>query len=516
MSPRDHIPVVIEDFNGLYRRGAADECPLDHFTDLNNVVFVPGGVKTRDGIEPFQDVVTPLGNVLRLYNYTMQTGDTLLVLVDGGDIYHVVDETTVHGPILSITGMTDFGFTQVVGRAFITPFNSTTITGGDTNEIGLEDEFLYVYKGDGTTARKAAGLPPIATAIIASIGGGTYNDLGIHIFAVVYETDTGYLTSLGPIDNITDKNPLFSYVTQVAENVGYTISNIPVSPDTFVTKRHIVATKAIPASVFNGDLDGYQFFFVPGGTIEDNVTTIKALSFYDIDLLEDASHLVDNFHEIPAGVALNTYNNRLVLTTEFDNISLVRVSAPGEPEAFDQVDGLVVIPLDGTPITNAQEFRDILYIFKKSGTWAVADNGDEPTTWVPIQVDAGIGCPVHGLATILDSGTVNTDYMLVASYSGLFLFNGTYFRPEASYKIQDLWFSLERINYRKIQMVIDTIKEMAYILIPDGRILFADFSEALTPLQLKWGIWQFKYRMTTICMTRIDLLIMAHNGELYS
>lgn len=496
---RDHAPVVIEEFKGLWKRGDADEAPIDHFTDCENVKYIPGGVTVRDGIDPFQDQLTHLGNVLRIYNYTLQTGDTLLVLVEGGDIYHVVSDTVTHGPILSIPAMTDFGFVPIAGRAYITPFNSTAITGGDTNEIGLQNNFLYVYKGDGTAARKAAGPPPSGSALVATFGASGFSDLGLHIFAVVYETDTGFLTALGP--------EIFAVATSVNEALGYNISNIPVSPDSYVTKRHIVATKAIID--YNGDQDGYQFFFVPEGNIDNNVDTTKDVAFFDIDLLEDASHLIDNFTEIPAGVALATYNGRLILTTEYENISLVRVSHEGEPEAIDQVDGLVVIPLDGTPITNAIEFRDVLYLFKKTQTYAVTDNADLPSTWIPVPIDTGIGTGVHGIATILDSQGVNTDYLAIASYLGVILFNGSYLKPEASFKIATLWLELNRNEFRKIQMVNDTIHQILYMCLPDGRILFADYSEALTPVDVKWGLWSFDLEVSTIAMTQTDKLVLG-------
>lgn len=513
---RDHAPVIIEEFYGLWDRGDDETCPLDHFTECENVVFQPGAVKVRKPLAPYLTGATILGNALRIYNYSLQTGDSLLVLVEGGSIYHVVSPTIVYGPILTIAAMTDFGFQAVAGRAYITPYNSTANSYGIFDQKGLQNEFLYVYKGDGTAARKAAGPPPIsASALVATPGVAGYSDLGFHIFAVVYETDTGYLTALGPLTATTNGTTKFAEATSVSETQGYTITNIPVSPDTYVTKRHIVATKAIPATVYNGDQDGYQFFFVPDGNIDDNVTTTKVVSFYDIDLLEDASHLIDNFHEIPAGVALTTYNTRLVLTTEYNNISLVRLSAPGEPEAFDQVDGLITIPLDGEPITNAQQFREVLYVYKRTRTYATIDNQDYPSTWVVTNIDNGIGCEVHGISQILDSGGVNTDYLAIASYSGLVLFNGTYMRPELSYKITSKWLTFDKDNYRKIQVTNDPINQIVYMTLPNGTILFGDYSEAISPREIKWGVFTFAVKITSIAFTNLHTLILATNNEAY-
>jgi hypothetical protein len=36
---RDHQPIEITEFNGLWRRGDVDNTPLDHFSDCNNIKF---------------------------------------------------------------------------------------------------------------------------------------------------------------------------------------------------------------------------------------------------------------------------------------------------------------------------------------------------------------------------------------------------------------------------------------------------------------------------------------------
>ena len=157
---RDHDSLVIENFNGWWKRGDPESAPSDHFTTADNVQYFHSGFETRDPIDKYQ-TGAPLGQkVLRVYDYVMQTGQSLLVLVDGGKIYHAVSPTLTHGPILTISGMTDFGFVAYNGRAYITPFKTYTNAQGVTYQLGIQNEFLYVYKGDGTPARKAAGPPP--------------------------------------------------------------------------------------------------------------------------------------------------------------------------------------------------------------------------------------------------------------------------------------------------------------------------------------------------------------------
>jgi hypothetical protein len=534
---RDHKPVVIEQFGGLWARGDAESAPSDHFIQADNVQYFNSGFETRDPLDKYS--ISSLGNVRRVYDYVMQTGQSLLVLIDGGLIYHIIPQSptlrisrnvpdphsltqTIYGPILNIPAMEDFGFISYNGKAYITPFKSYTNAQGMTYELGIQNEFLYVYKGDGTAARKAGGTAPVGGALVLANDVAGKTDTGFHLIAVVYETDSGYLTALGPT--------VFGSLTYTGVNK-INVSNIPVSPDSFVKKRHLVSTKWIPE--YNGDQTGYQFFFIPQGNIENNTDTTKVVEYYDTDLLSDASHLIDNLTQIPSGVNLNTYHSRLVIVGEYgtaetlaglptgitDNRSLARVSVAGEPESFSKIDGLIIAPLDGNPLTNCQEFRDILYLFKKTRTFGYSDNGDEPSTWREEVIDQGVGSPVHGIATVLDSGGVNIDFLLVADLSGLMVFNGTFARPELSWKIEDYWQSLDQNSFRYIQIVNDSINKKIWLTLPqagsiwpnDERqiVLHADYNDGLDARNIRWAKWKFNTLMTAACLFETNKLILG-------
>jgi len=491
---RDHTPLTIEDFGGYFNRGDPETVPFDHFVEVNNIQFTENGFETRDGIDIYQALGIAISNVLRIHPYTMQGQQSLLVLTVGGNIHHVVSSSVAHLNILQKPLMTDFNVVSWAGRAYITPF----FTNSNNQEVGLQSEFLYVYLGAGVPARKAAGNPPTGTPLTVTASGVGFSELGFHLFAVVYETDTGYLTGLGPT--------VFGSATSTSNTIGFDITNIPVSPDAFVIRKHIVATKFILN--YNGDQDGYEFFFVPGGDMLNAVTT-KHVDFFDIDLLDEASRLIDNFREIPAGVGLTTYHGRLVLTTTFTDISIAYVSHPGEPEAFDQIDGILIVPLDGNPLTNCQEFRDVLYLFKKTRTIGYSDNQDIPSTWTSFIVDEGIGAPVHGISTVLDSGGVNIDYLIVADYSGIMIFNGGYARPEFSWKIANFWFGLDRTQFRKIELVNDSITQTIYCVLPTGILLVGDYSMGLNAKGVRWTKWSFDVVITSIELINTVTLILG-------
>lgn len=494
---RDHEPIVLDKFNGLWAREDIEETPMDHFSEANNLKFVgSAGFGTRDGIGRHQEVASPISNVLRMYNYPTTDKNTILVLTSGGTIYHIVDSVTIFGPILTIAGMTDFGFAPYAGRAYITPF-TTEVVGGMNRERGLTGEFVYVYKGDGTAARKAGASKPTVNITVAN-GAAGFTDAGVHIFGYVFESDTGYLSAPAG---------LVAFTTSAALSLDF--STIGVSPQAFIGKRHIVASKVIQN--YNGDVTGYQLFFIPGAFLPNNVaTTLSSVSFFDQDLLLDASHLIDNFEGIPAGVGIASYHNRLCFYTEYDNISLVRVSFPGEPEAVNQINGLLLVPPDGNPVTNAAELRDVLFIFKRNKTVSYVDNGNVPTSWPLSNVDNAMGCGVHGIGTVLDSGSSNIDYLIVGAYKGVSLFNGRYIAPELSFKIQSYWTSQTfKTNNRRIQIVNDSFGQKIYIVTTERNVLYADYKNGFDPKNIRWCPWSFDTKVNSLCLVNINELLLG-------
>ena len=510
---RDHEPILIDEFNGLWKRGDAESCPMDHFSDCDNLQYIQSGFKSRNSVQVLTVNQSCLNyqNVKRMYNYVHQEVQSLLVLDDQGNIYHT-ESPTPCTPILTVVGMTDFAFVNFGGRAYISPHDGA---------IGLQNEFLYVYLGDGTTARKAAGSGPTGTTFAAANSGTTgHVEAGIHIFAVVYETDTGFLTKLGPVSGATTANDYYRFAQVTAPGAeSVNLTNVPVSPDSFVVARHIVATKLIDPTLFTGNLAGYQFYFVPNGKIDDNSTTSITVSFYDEELLDDASHLLDIFEEIAAGVFLSSYHNRLVIgaqygdPTDIDEYGLVSTawaSTAGEPEAIDSVDGAIVAPLEGNPLTNAVEYRDVLYLFKSARTYAYTDNGDVPAAWPLTVLEQGLGASVHGIALVLDSGGTDVDYLLIINFTGVFLFNGAFIKPELTWKIFDYWLGLGKSNYNLFQILNDSINQVFYIVLNNGKMLYADYSNGLDYKNLRWSPWSVTgMNITTIALINYNQLIIG-------
>lgn len=500
---RDHSPLTFDEFMGLWKRGDADSCPPDHSPDCNNIQFIQDGFETRNGknILPIT-AGTGVPNVLKVKNFPKIANESLLLLDTDGNIYDTGSPTPLT-PILSIPNpeFVDFGLVPFQGRAYISPAD---------DKHGLDFEFVYVYMGDGTVARKAAGDPPTdADGALNSATSATVGNVeaGIHIFAVVYETDTGFLTQLGP-------DTLQSYTAPGGFKVD--LSSIPVSPNSYVTKRRIVATRAIDSTLYTGDTRGYQFFFIPDAIINDNTSTTLTVNFFDVELLEDASHLLDILSEIPAGKHLTFYRNRMVNSTQDqeEEQSNILISYPGEPEAFDAVTGIIQIGTPGNQrVTTCAELRDVLYIWRDAETLATQDNGDEPSSWTVTTIDQGLGCAVNGVAVTLDVGSINVDYLLLINFSGIFLFNGSYTFPELSWKIADIFNDMEFNDWRNIEFYNDTIFKRLYIIMPDLQtLLIGDYQLGLNSMKIRWAPWTFDQNITSICLTNYNQLIIASTG----
>jgi hypothetical protein len=502
MTVRDHQGIVLNRFNGLWNINDPDSAPSDHFIECGNISFIgQSSFRTRPGINISQDTLVPLSNVKRIYNYPTQNANTLIVLtyddISGyGSIYHVVNSAIVYGPLLTIAGMTDFAFVPYAGRGYISPFSNYQ-NGELTFQKGLTNEFVYIYDGLGDAARKAAGSGMSGAMTVAN-GAAGHTDSGQHIFGIVSQTSSGYNA---PPAILT------SFVSAAASSISF--GAIPTSGDPAVVKRLLVATKVI--STFNGDLSGYQFFFVPNAIINNNTDTfLNNISFYDSELLADASELLDNYTSIPAGAVLSLYHNRLCVAATANDISLILVSQPGEPEAINQLTGLIVVPLDGNPITNAQEMRDVFYVFKRSKTVAYSDNGDVPSSWLPlISIDNALGTSVHGIATVLDSGSSSVDFLIVATYQGISQFNGRYVTPELSWKISNYWTKLDRNMFENIQIINAPIEKIIYVILSNRQLLIGDYKNGMDWKNMRWAPWNFSMGVNTIAIVNIDEIIIG-------
>lgn len=507
---RGHNPLIVDKFKGFWSRGDLEACPIDHSTEFINCKTIESGFQTRDGLAV---AIQTSANVLRMYNYPdAGVGDGFLVLESDNKIYHYyggisggVPSFTKFQVSNAITNMTDFAFVSITGHAYISPSSSSNLG-------GLTGEFVYFYDGGGVNMmRHAAGVAPTnADGALAAANSATAGNVqaGIHVFGVVYETNSGFLTQIGP-------DTLATVTATGTKSVD--LSNIPIfsgGGGTLVIARWLVASAFINAIDYTGDPRQYQLFFIPGGVINDNTTTTLTVNFYDASLDEDASYLLDIKPTIPAVSGLGTYHNRMIAWDSVDyGINIAMVSYAGEPEAIDAVSGLIEVPLEGTGITYCQEYRDVLYVMKFNRMIAFTDNGDVPTSWPSADIDQGLGCGKNGLSIVGDNGGgTNIEFLIMINEQGIYTFSGILNVPELSWKIKDYWASLTilNINVGQIGAFTDPLHQMLYIVIPElNTILVGDYSDGLDQINIKWSKWEFANAPTCICLFDKDNKLMV-------
>lgn len=482
--PRDHSPIRVSSFGGLFDGGERELAPVNHLLQALNLWYLPGrGLRTRPPAYS-QEYDIPFDNVLRMKSYTDGDGDLhILVLNEDGELYDA--SVSLLTPILDIAEMVDFSIVPMFGRAYITPH---------TGLAGLEDEVVYVYQNSGT-ARAAAGVAPTPTDAPANTVTNTAfpNEItvGRHGVAVAFETDTGFITKPG-----------FFY-EHFSDGTRGDMVDIPLGGSEVVA-RHILMTKA--RAEFDAALENLEYFFVPNGRIGDNVTDTFSISALDGDLVDDASYLLGQLETIPAGLALTNYNGRLCVGGEFDNLHSVRISRSGDPESIDDVEGtLVVNPGDSSSgISALWVHRESLIIHKVGRSYSTSDAGDVISDWSPDLIDSAVGAGPHSVGKIAQFGETLQDIGFVANASGLHLFNGTFAGLRLSQKIHSLWERITTTAAHTIELVIDSKKQVLYAAVPlDGaerptHILHANFLNGLTPDAIRWSLWEMPFEPQSI------------------
>ena len=477
-------PINITGFNGLYNRGLAETCPPDHLQQCNNCIF-PG--KNQIGIREPVTYSSTSGisgrQIIAFQIITPVTKPILLTLGSDGKLY---DETNV---VLlgTFTGATDFCTLSVFSRTYISL---------KTNGKAFPSGYLYYY--DGTNFVPAAGAAPSLSAGLAQVNPGIV-DAGVHIVAISFEYATGYLSPPSTIP---------SNITATGVN-DIELSSIPIG-NTYVVARHILMTMA----------NQTELFFVPGGIINDNSTTIATINIHDSALVQSADYLNDIKTTLPSCSSLRLYHGRLVLIGVDVLPDILLVSYQQDPETINTVINTVTLPTDyGVNTTNtAAIIRDVLYAMKPNGTYAVQDNGGDASTWSVTSIDTGLGTYDTGLSIFSSafSGQDILDQCLVLNKRGLLLFNGSFSDPPLSYKIDSLWQTFLASYMFEAQLAHDIYLKRIYIFIPaSATLLMGDYQDGLSANAIKWSTWDFSGGGSGILNTAITKISIENFSSNY-
>lgn len=497
MADGEHQPIVLNAFNGLWARGKDEACPQDHFTDCGNVDYSQSSVFTRAPYtKDFGGNIGILRERLYIANVSGTTTVFILALDSAGNFYQLqlsptpaTNYTTLLASINAPNPFPlDFDLVNINGRAYITfAFGSTGIP---FSTLPAVPPTIYVY--DGTTIRAAGSIRPVTgTWTITATAGGTV-DVGQHSVAVAFESNTGFISSL-----------LFypPGIAITAGNQTIHMTNIPTGPASTIARRIYVSLSNVSGSINpSGVFSPAQVFLAV--RIGDNVTTTFDVTAPDATLLSDGTYLYRIFDQLPCGVGIGKYHNRLVLWgfptqtitlrtggSNFQALTInltpstILLSNVNDPETIDTLNNYVILDSNEPQyiqdasgnaaeigVTACQEYRDNLYVFKWTRTFAFTDNGNVPATWKPNTVDEGNGCFINGVMLVLDTGGVNYEYMIICNETGMYTFNGLFVRPEITWKIADLWKTIVKnvpssgsVFNGRIYPFLDTINKKIYV-----------------------------------------------------
>ena len=391
-------------------------------------------------------------------------------------------------PFLTITGCKYADVINVNNKIYISPLEDITIPLDDAS-----NGFIWIY--DGTTARLAGGVAPDLTAgpttVIDTIIPG-FGTPGQHLFAVIFETDTGFLTPP------PDPSTWINFTT--LGSVFVQMDNIPVGP-TETVARIIIATRTIVA--YDGIPENWEMF--QAYRIPDNTTTSQAWDLIDSGLVDSVDYLLDIYDRIPACNRISTYGARMMYNGPHTDSSLVIVSRPSDPETSSQAEDYLQKP-DGSPedIYVGRELRDVYYIFKENSTGATRENPDLPPNAWPIElIDSGIGCSPFGIGEVMaNTGSLLLDNFLVVGLTGAYIFSGTYSKEPVSRNIQPAFTDktyITRSNVKYFRLVIDPVRRLFFILLPliandpdenTYKLYVGNYFNGLSPDTVKWATWE--------------------------
>ena len=185
---------------------------------------------------------------------------------------------------------------------------------------------------------------------------------------------------------------------------------------------------------------------------------------------------------IPADLQLRVYANgtpdnrtiflidniELYVTSQPNNVSLVRASRVENPESFDGVTGLLqVAENNGQAMRAAFKVRERLYFVKEHSLHVTSDDAsNEPSGWSVDEVSKTVGTPsVRGVG-------VGEDWVVVADRAGLYIFAGgepQKISQEIGHSDKKLTLAWDQINWQyghTLWVTVDTLEKRILVGAP--------------------------------------------------
>jgi hypothetical protein len=481
----------IDEFQGLWSRGSADDVPPNHAMSMENFSFTQKKeLQTRNGT----GISFATNRNVARAKIAAFNNKTLIVLTcdNNGSIWR----EDISQVLLTRSGLVDFELINIFNKVIIAPILNAPSS----------SNYLMIWTDPSQPLRPVGGYPPPSgmTARESNVPGNI--NAGLHSFLVCFKTDSGFITPPQPV-------PPAQYRATGGWQV--TLDNIPTGAAP-VVDRVILATKA----------DDSTYYVCPlptGNSMGDNARTSVSFDFSDLSLTQSAESLFTVAPAVAVGwdtCGLTEYKGRLLVAGGLlingnngpDAIcaSSQVTEIAGGCESFDTVDGYIYVPTqnDGNiPRCMSQLFGGVLYIFKSVGIYSTQDNGSTPDTWSVDLVDSSVGCYPKNLGSI--TGSQNSlgisSVLLLGDAEGLFLFNGNVMRPELSWKIKSAWSMCN--NPAQIRLAVDPFLNQIYVVLPTANnnwFLVGDYSLGLDSQNIRWGFYTFPWNINDVIMANVQ------------
>jgi hypothetical protein len=474
----------------------------NYATSAQNVEYILNDqVKTRAGFGP---VWNPSKSITAMYNWILASANRLAYFnrTDGS----VILRTLSTGSEVSL--LTGASAELAVFASLGSRLAFALVTSASA---GAAQGHVWDSVTAPTTADKAF-QPPMAagsfTFAFSEPAAGSVSK-GVHRFAVVFTTRTGYETrpslaasAFGSSGSIADLY-ITPFTTTGNKTLRVAISVVGTWPAPFVSAALLMTTVQNPA----------RYFFVPGATATVNGGTGATVTFPDIDLPDSIIGAATSTEAVTANkdyfslysqdwtgagpfnpFKIIAYSDRTVwFCTLSDGTSGIFVSNKGAGQWITLASHLIQLP-EKRQIITGFILKGTLYLLGPGWTYSTSDNTSLPVTWVPPQeVDGHIGTPhVTGVAVNSSLG-----YAFVADTAGLQFFQGgSYASRPVSYLNTPDW---ERINWTAAAGTVEVkdypFRKMVLVKAPiDGSttanaILAWDYSNGTAWDKVNYTIW---------------------------
>jgi hypothetical protein len=242
LSPEDKV-IELTQINGIWVRGNPDEVPQDHLIDCQNVALVSKGKwVTRNGLNTVQAIGYTNAHVVNFFQSSILPSPAATDTVDVLNWIFMDDASNLYvnsasSPLINLGGASDIAYLNLFNRTFISP---------NIGRLGFKTGYLqiyYSYNGNFLIRNAAGPAPRSTTANFTAANTGTAGNtpVGVHQYAVIYQTDTGFQTSPGPKVDLTGSPWIWAVV---AGNPTTLISAVPIN---FVAGDSIQITGATGA-----------------------------------------------------------------------------------------------------------------------------------------------------------------------------------------------------------------------------------------------------------------------------